>query len=360
MSVGSFSFLVPEGLSLCATAIVPLAVLVALARRQHRVVRALGLRPELPASTIRIAALTALVCVGLGVAAAQPVLTTESGRATRTESELVVVADVSRSMLARSGPSGESRLERARSLAVRLRAAAPGVPAGLAGLTDRVLPYLFPTIDRTTFDATAERSVRLESPPPEQVATVATSFERLPALVRDGFFSRGAKHRTCVLLTDGETRGAQPADDGGALGALPALGGGSSGGDELGSAAGVTALAGARGCRLIAVRIGSSDERIYGANGEVEAAYRPETTSRATVDELARAAGGEAFGEHNVGAAARAVRAAAEVGPVGRATIETSVRRLAPVAAGVAGLLALLLVSGEARRWPAVGERKSN
>jgi hypothetical protein len=358
MPLGSFSFLVPEALLLCVTAVVPLTVLVALARRQHEVVRRLGLEPALPGSTIRIAALTALVCVALGVAAAQPVLVTESKRAMRTESELVVVTDVSRSMLAKRGPNGESRLDRAKGLAVRLRAAAPGVPAGLSGLTDRVLPYLFPTIDRSTFDATVQRSVRLESPPPEQVDTVATSFERLPALVRDGFFSRNAKNRTCVLLTDGETRGTQSPESGG--GSLPALGGGSSGGDGAGSVSGAATLAGSGGCHLIVVRIGSSDERIYDVNGDVEAAYRPEANARITIDELARTAGGEAFGEGDAGAAARAVRAAAEVGPVGRTTLESSVRRLAPAAAGVAGLLALLLVAGEARRWLALAGAKGN
>ena len=46
----------------------------------------------------------------------------------------------------------------------------------------------------------------IESPPPQQVSTNATSFEALTSLARDGFFTRRAAQRTCVLVTDGETR----------------------------------------------------------------------------------------------------------------------------------------------------------
>lgn len=357
--LASLSLLVPEALALGATAAVPLVVVLVVVRRQHRVVRAIGLAPELPGSTIRAASLTALACVSLGVAAAQPVWTSETRRTVRTESELVVVVDVSRSMLARSGADGETRLDRARSLAVRLRGSVPSVPAGLASLTDRVLPYVFPTIDRTAFDAAAAASVRPESPPPEQVATVATSFERLPALVRDGFFSPDAKRRTCVLLTDGETRASQAPEQGSGFGGLPALGGSSGGqGDASAGVAGAAALAGSGGCRLIVVRIGSPDERVYRADGAVEAQFRPESTARATVHELVRAAGGEAFAEGDATAAAAAVRAAADAGPVRRATLDTSIRRLAPVAAALAAVLALVLVAAEARRFGGVAERK--
>ena len=96
------------------------------------------------------------------------------------------------------------------------------MPAGISGLTDRVLPYLFPTVDEGVFAATLEQSVAAEAPPPQDVATVATTFATLPSLVRDGFFSRRAKRRTCVLVTDGETRGLGPAP--GDAGSLPSLG----------------------------------------------------------------------------------------------------------------------------------------
>ena len=114
-------------------------------------------------------------------------------------------------MAAAEGPSGTPRLARARAAVVRLRDAVPAVPAGLAGLTDRVLPYLFPTLDEQAFAATLARSVLIESPPPQQVSTNATSFDALASLARDGFFKRSAGRRTCVLVTDGETRQYSPA-----------------------------------------------------------------------------------------------------------------------------------------------------
>src|SRR4029077_12446380 len=80
----------------------------------------------------------------------------------------------------------------------------------------------------------------------QQVSTNATSFEALTSLARDGFFTRGAAQRTCVLVTDGESRSYSAADV-------------------------VGALQGARGCRLLVVRVGGNDERVFGADGSPEA-----------------------------------------------------------------------------------------
>ena len=202
-----------------------------------------------------------------------------------------------------------TRLDRARSIVAELRASVPDVPAGLSGLTDRVLPYAFPTLDEQTFSETLARSVQAESPPPQAVSDVATSFEPLSALTRDGFYKPGTEHRTCVLVTDGETR---------------------------------TDSSWNGGCKLLVVRVGAPSDRIYAANGKVDAAYRPESTAADTVNRLARAAGSIAYSEGGVGAAAAALRSVADVGPSQRVGTAQSVHALAPFFAALA-LVAIAL-----------------
>ena len=51
----------------------------------------------------------------------------------------------------RRGAASPTRLERAVTAARRLRAAIPDVPVGLASFTNRVVPHIFPTLDRAVF-----------------------------------------------------------------------------------------------------------------------------------------------------------------------------------------------------------------
>ncbi len=245
----------------------------------------------------------------LGVAVAEPAITTTTERSARTASEVVFVADVSRSMTASSGPGAPTRLDHARSIVAELRRSVPDVPAGLSGLTDRVLPYAFPTLDPQTFSSTLAGSVQAGSPPPQAISDVATSFEPLSTLSRDGFYTPGTERRTCVLVTDGETR---------------------------------TASSWGGGCNLLVVRVGSSADRIYAANGKVDAAYRPESTAAGTVGRLARAAGSVPDSEGDVGAAASELQRIADVGPSERVGTGQAVHTLAPLFAAIA-LLAVTL-----------------
>jgi hypothetical protein len=175
------------------------------------------------------------------------------------------------------------------------------------------------------FGETLKRSVTIESPPPQQVSSNATSFGALVSLARDGFFDASADRRTCVLVTDGETR-------------------------SYSTGAVANALAGRHGCRLIVLRVGASGERVFGAGGTPEAAYAPDPAAAAKAQQLAEAAGGRAFGEADVGAAASAVRSAAEAGPVRRQPAQASTRSLAPWAAALALALTCALVAVRARR----------
>ena len=321
----SLTFLTPLGALVALAALLPLAALAASAHRANRAARLLGLEPAGPRSLVLPTVLAGLAFAILGVAAAQPALRTTHRQQVRTQSQIFFVVDVSRSMAAAPAVSGRSRLARARSDVARLRAAVPDVPSGLAGLTDRVLPYLFPTASTIAFAETLRRSVWIETPPPQQVSTNATSFDALTSLARDGFFMRSVSTRTCVLVTDAETR-------------------------SYSTESVAQALDGPRGCRLLVVRVGGASDRVFAADGTPEAGYAPDPSAPAKAQQLAEAAGGRAFDEGSLGAAVAALRTAAEVGPVRREAARATTRALAPSAAGVAAVLILALVLGRLRR----------
>jgi len=308
----------PLGGLIVLAALIPLGALALSVRRDERVERMLGLRPGSRRPVAIAGALAAAVFVLLGAAAAQPAVRTTDRVEVRTQSQVFYVVDMSRSMAASASPGGRTRLVRARGVVARLHAAVPDVPSGLAGLTDRVLPYLFPTVSAAAFDETLARSVLVESPPPQRVSVTATSFGALAALAHDGFFDRAATHRTCVLVTDGETSGYATADVARALG-------------------------GDHGCRLVVVRVGSAADRVYDENGHAEAGYAPDPAAGAKVEQLAESTGGRSYGEDEPGAAA-AVRRAAEAGPVRDAPRRETTRLLGPYLAFIALALAAVLV----------------
>jgi hypothetical protein len=300
------TFLTPLGGLACFAAVLPLAALVLARRSASRAAAAIGLQAR--RRGLGRPLLLAAACCAFGLAAAQPVLHRADGREARTDVQALFIVDVSRSMLASSGPEGATRLERARGVALELRAAIPQVPAGLAGLTDRALPYLFPTLDPRVFASTLREAVTIESPPPQQVARVATSFDAVASLGARGFFSPGLERRVCVVLTDGES----------------------------------TPFAGAgAGCRLVVVQLWDPDERIY-RDGRGEPQYRPDEAAPALAARL-----GPVAREEELGRARDLLATAVGEGPVrelasdGRSTLE-----LAPYVA-LAGLgLVLWLVLG--------------
>jgi hypothetical protein len=323
----ALTFLTPLGALVALAALLPLTALAVTAHRADRVARSLRLEPAGPTVLVLPAVLAGLAFASLGVAAAQPALRTVHRQDVHTQSQIFFVVDVSRSMAASPTLNGPTRLARARKVVARLRAAVPDVPSGLAGLTDRVLPYLFPTASPVAFEETLRRSVLIEAPPPQQVSTNATSFDALGSLARDGFFERPSGTRTCVLVTDAETRSYAT--------------------EEV-----ARSLDGARGCRLLVLRVGGAGERVFGADGTPEGGYAPDPAAVAKAQQLAEAAGGRAFDEASLGAASSALRRAAEVGPVRREAARVTKRALAPYAAGLAAVLLLVLVVLRLRRFP--------
>lgn len=316
MLATSLTFASPAGAVLCGIALVPLGVLAVTLGRNRRAASVLGLAPAGSRPALPAAIAAAGACALLGIAAAQPVLQTTESRRLRTESEVMFVVDVSRSMAAARDAGAPSRLERARAAVRRLREAVPEVPAGISGLTDRVLPYLFATPDKQVFAETLRRSVGIQTPRPQQIAPVATSFSALPALADNGFFSRGAERRTCVVVTDGESVPFSAAEVGGKL-------------------------RGPRGCRLVVVQVWSAGERVFRPDGTPEANYRPAADARSNVDRLAAAARGSAFAEDQLDAAVDVLRSAAVAGPEAGSTEVSGQRALAPGLAAAALLLAI-------------------
>ena len=284
-----------------------------------------GLRPLGPRAATAVA-----ICALLGLAATQPVVQTTRTEHVRKSSQVLFVVDVSRSMLASDGPAGPSRLERARSVVRHLRRAVPDVPVGVAGLTDRILPYVLATSDEATFEDVVGRSVLIEAPPPQEVARNATSFGPLAGVPTSGFFPRSATRRTCVLVTDGA---------------------------PYSTADVARALDGRGGCSLLVVQVWAPGERVYGALGKPESAYRPDDAAPTSVRRLAAVTRGQSFDAGQTARAAASLRRHAEVGPTGRAKLVERQRPLAPLLAGVALALAVALAAAILRPPLARGAR---
>lgn len=282
------TFRTPLGALVCLAALLPLGALLVARRQASRAARALGL-PANARSRARALVLVA-ACLGFGLAAAQPAWRTGTQRNVRAGVQAFFVLDVSRSMLASSDPGKPTRLERARAAALTLRGRIPTVPAGLAGFTDRTLPYLFPTPDARVFASTLRISVTAESPAPQQVSRIASGFDALGALATRDFFPPGLDRRICVVLTDGESR----AFSAGTVGA---------------------SLRSAGGCSLLVVRLWRLGERVYGPDGRAEPQYRPDAASASLIARLADAAGGDAFEESQLDRAGDALAALAGPGP---------------------------------------------
>ena len=271
-----FTLLTPLGAALALVVALPLLALRAQQSRGVAVRRAVGL-PE-PSRLARRLPLAALVAAGalLGLAAAQPRLEWTTTREMRGDAEAIVVLDTSRSMLARAGPGGSIRYERAQAAAMRFRDALGDVPVGIASFTDRVLPHLFPSADDDVFVATLRRSIGVDRPPPQgSFATTATRLEALETVVSRGYFSPTARSRLLVVLTDGES--------------VPVSG------PKLGAV-----FRRPPGVQTVFVHVWDQDERVYDA-GQVEPQYSPDLRSRAILERAAEVVGGHVFAEGDLG-----------------------------------------------------------
>lgn len=311
--LASLVFLSPAAALVAVAVLVPVTAFVLAERRIAAVRRVLTL--EAPRGGVDIPALAApaAVVVLLAFAAAQPALSNTQAQRVRTDAEVLFVLDISQSMAAATSRDGQTRLQRVTTAAMRLRAALASVPAGVATLTDRVLPNLLPVPDVPAFDATVSQTVLINQPPPRELNVRATNFSALAAIPRAGYFSRSATHRAVVLLTDGESGFFDAATVGRAFAATPRT-------------------------EFLAVQFWRSNESIYKASGKPDPNYRPDPAGKTQLASLAAATHGRAFTEGNLGAAASALRTVLGKGPTRPMGRTHTTHPLAPYVA----LLALL------------------
>jgi hypothetical protein len=313
------TWLTPSAAFAALAALLPLAAAAVGFARAGRVRRALGLPAGGRAVLFARLLAGALAVALLGLAAAQPALRHGSGHRVRAQVQVLFVLDTSRSLAASATPTSSTRLARAAAAAKVLRAEIPDVEAGVATLTDRVLPNLLPVADDGAFDRTVDDAIGIEAPPPRVSTIRATTYEALNSIRSGNVFGEGAKRKVVVLLTDGESEQFN--------------------GPEIGR--------GLAGIRLLTVRFWSARESIYGTGGGADAAYRPDPSSAELLDELAVAMRGRAFDEDRLGGAASELRHLTETGPTIEAPSQR--RRTTPLAPYIAAL-ALVPLGYVARR----------
>jgi hypothetical protein len=284
------SFLSPLGALVALVGVVPVVAFFRSERARVRVTRLLRLH-ELD-SRIRLVPLVASVVIAalLGVAATQPTIVRHSSNRVRTDAEAWFVLDTSRSMKASAGPHSPSRFARGQALAVRLQDALGDIPVGLASITDRVLPHLFPTTDRDTFDLTVHKVIGIERPPPaDAFSTRITTLGSIARVVNSNFYDPTTTKRLLVVFTDGETKPFTDASIGTVFRQPPGL-------------------------RSIFVRIWGAHEHVY--NGPTrDPLYRPDPTSAVYIRQLAATAGGTALEGSDFGRLLRRARADLGHGP---------------------------------------------
>lgn len=258
-------------------------------QRVLRRVRAeLGLGEPTRSSQLPLLVALAAVPALLGVAATQPVVETTRVVPERTDTQAFVVIDVSRSMLAARSAAAPTRFERARDAAIEMRDALPEIPFGVATLTDRVLPHLFPTTDANVFAATLDEAVGIEQPPPgANYLTAATTLDALAAVPELNYFTPTAKKRVLVVLTDGETRALE--------GRL------------------TSAFEQRPRIETVLLHFWAGEERIY-ETGVAEEGYEPDEGSAAALAEVASQVGGRVLSESEAPRAAQMVRDAIGAG----------------------------------------------
>ena len=260
----------------------PLAAF-ALRERRARAVRAvLRLRHpgrlSLVLPALAIVVLTALVAA----AAAQPVIVRQQSLSQRSDAEAFVLFDTSLSMSAATAPGAPTRLERAKRLALHLERALPDLPIGVASMTDRSLPNLMPTVDRTLFTRTVHQSVGVDRPPPSQPHRGrATTFDAIVPLVESHFFPDALRRRLLVVFTDGEAAKVSP----------------------------LLGLTLQRRVATIFVHVWQPGERIFGASGRPDPRYVADPRSTEALRQIAGVVHGADVDERDPGAIVRAARA---------------------------------------------------
>jgi hypothetical protein len=249
-------------------------------RRAERVRSLLRLAAPATSPRVTIAAIVALALL-VGIAAAQPVLERWEDKPERVDAQIFFALDTSRSMLASAGPNRPSRFDRAAAAARTMREQLGEVPVGLASMTDRVLPHLFPTTNQDSFENVLQWSIGVDRPPSDRAENRrATSLESTSFFASGNYF-RGARRRVLVLFTDAESLRFRT--------------------EEL------TGEFAGKGIHTMLIRFWGPNERVYGPDG-VEQAYVPEPASAENAQRYAQAVKGETLDEGNIAGATDWIR----------------------------------------------------
>ena len=265
------TFLSPLGALVALAVVLPLGAYALLELRSRRVSERIGLTLPPLRSRFGIPTALAVVAAFLGIAAAQPVISGTRSHTGRSDAQVYVLFDVSRSMLARSSAGAPDRLQRAKQLALRLRHGVPDVPFGVVSLTDRVLPHLFPTLDPNVYESVVRDAVGIERPPPSGTEDLATDYSSLGDVGTNNFYGAGAAKRVLVIFSDGESKYFDDAllkkdfDKG--------------------------------NVHVLFVHLWGPDEKIYLGRNNVDPGYRPDPQSNQAVQRIAASGGGEVLGE---------------------------------------------------------------
>jgi hypothetical protein len=305
------SFLTPYAGLVALLVLVPL-VAFALGERGRRRVTAVLRLPE-PGRGWRAAVAVAITAVAalLGLAATQPTLVRHVQQHVRSDAQAWFVLDTSLSMSASQRAGGPSRFRRSQVIAEAIRDRLEDVPVGLASITDRAMPHLFPSPDRTTFHETLWRSMGIERPPPtDGFSILITTLGSLARLASDNFFAPSARRRLMIVFTDGETKPFVDRSLATLFRRPPAV-------------------------STIFVHVWQPDEHVF-ANGVPDPLYRPVPRSGAYVRALANATAGDAFGEHDVEGIVETARRDLGSGPTVALTHEREQFAMAPWIAGMA------------------------
>jgi von Willebrand factor type A domain len=202
-------------------------------------------------------------------------------RPERVDAQVFLVFDTSRSMMASGGAGKPTRFDRAVAEARALREALGDVPVGIASMTDRVLPHLFPSSNPRSFDAVLRYSIGVDKPASDLADNTRATDLGATRFLAVGNYFRGARRRVLVVFTDAETKQY-----------------------DIGRLTGTYVDS---GIKVILMRIGSQTERVYGPDG-VEQAYVPDPNASAAAETYARAVKGDLFTEDDLPAAIQAVR----------------------------------------------------
>jgi len=265
------TFLSPWGAWVALAVVVPLAAFALLEGRARRVSGRIGLTPPPLETRLGIPIAICAVAALLAIAAAQPVISGSRSHSGRSDAQVFVLFDVSRSMLARNSAGAPDRLQRAKELALQLRHGVPDVPFGVVSLTDRVLPHLFPTLDPNVFESVLRDAVGIERPPPSGTNDLATDFGSIGDTATNNYYGVGVDKRVLVVFSDGESG---YFDDNVLHQDF-----------EKGKV------------HVLFVHLWNPDQKIYLSKNHVDPGYRPDPQSNQEAQRLAAAGGGEVVGD---------------------------------------------------------------